>query len=64
MSTLDRYNSATVRDIARIPGPASEELYRLASLGRKDWTLPDWNKMLDELDSCEQTVAEFREFRE
>lgn len=64
MSALDRYATARVCDVARIPGPASEELFHLASMGRRDWTLSDWNKLLDELDGSEETVASFREFRE
>lgn len=54
----------TDRGGARAPGPAAEELFRLAAMGRKAWTLPDWNALLVELDGCEQSVAEWREFRE
>jgi len=61
---LDRYNALPVRDVASIPGPVSEELFRLAALGRRDWTLPDWLALLAELDACNEPVSTWREFRE
>lgn len=64
MSALDRLNHARVRDVASIPGPASEELFKLAAIGRREWTYREWMKVLDELDVSEETVSEFREFRE
>lgn len=64
MNILDRYNSARVRDVARMPGPPAEALIRVAEMGRKNWTYSDVKKLLDELDASEETVGEFREFRE
>lgn len=64
MNVLDRYNSARVRDVVRMPGPPAEALIKLAEMGQKTWKYSEVKNLLDELDACDQTVAEFREFLE
>ena len=64
MSALDRYDTARVCDVLRMPGPAGEELVRLAEMGQRDWTYPTVLALVAELEACTDTVAEFREFRQ
>ncbi|MCE5292960.1 MAG: hypothetical protein LLG14_27505 [Nocardiaceae bacterium] len=64
MNILDRFNASRVRDVVRIPGPAAEALIRVAEMGQRTWKYSDVKKLLDDLDVSEETVAEFREFRE
>lgn len=51
--------SATVRGILRGSDDKCYALCVLAMRGRTDWTLGDWNARMDELESGNQTVAEF-----
>lgn len=64
MSALDRYNAMPVREVIGMPGLVGEELFRLACMGRKNWRYHEWLALIAELESCNQTVAEWREFRE
>ncbi len=49
-----------VRIVAKEEGPHADELFRLAMGNRKHWTGADWRRVLDELDSCNQTIDEWR----
>ncbi len=60
MSALDRFANTPVRTVARSPGPAAEELFSLAMGGQKEWTLPEWQRVLAELDACEDTIEDWR----
>jgi hypothetical protein len=64
VSALDRVNHMPVKAVAGIPGPAAEELFRLAMGERLEWTIPDWRAVLVELDACNEPVREWRVLRE
>ena len=64
MTHLERCAALPVRDVLRTPGPAAEELLRLAMGGRKTWTYAEWIKLVGELEDCDETVADWSAFRE
>jgi len=49
----------TVRGILRGNDDRCYALCLLAMRGRKEWTLGDWNARMRELESGNQTIAEF-----
>lgn len=59
-SALDDAATRRVRNIVKTDSPAAEELFNLAAGKRQFWTLPDWNKVLQELDTCDLTVKQWR----
>ena len=59
-NALDAVGSRLVRRVAAQDGPAAEELFNIAAGQRQVWTLPDWNKVLQELDACDLTVKQWR----
>jgi hypothetical protein len=61
---LDAHNRRKVRRVAKEQGPHADRLFDLAAGGIEDWTYPAWKKVLDSLDSCEETVEQFRAIRE
>lgn len=64
MSILERYAASRVCDVVKVPGPAAMAILDLAAGRQKVWMLRDWEALLADLDVCEQTVSEWKEFRE
>ena len=60
LSALDLIERTRVSRVAKQTSPAAEELFNLAAGKRQFWTLPDWNKVLQELDACDLTVKQWR----
>jgi hypothetical protein len=60
LTALDRIERTRVSRVAKQNSPAAEELFNIAAGKRQFWTLPDWNKVLQELDACDLTVKQWR----
>jgi hypothetical protein len=39
--------------------PAADAIFEIAATGRENWTATDWLKVLQQLDQCELTVADW-----
>jgi len=44
-------------------GELVDAIFTLASGGRVDWSLTDWQDLLDDLDKCDSTVGEWLDAR-
>lgn len=53
----------SVKAVARMPGPAADELFNIAADGRTQWSLLDWQRVLDSLDSCDDSVNDWLAIR-
>jgi len=56
---LARVAHMPVKVVANSPGPAAQDLFEVATRGRKDWRLQEWEDVLDQLDVDTRTVEEF-----
>ena len=56
---LARLKRQRIRRVAQRSDDASEALFHLAAAGRKDWTGPEWEDVLSELDRCDDTVEDW-----
>lgn len=58
-AALEAAAKRKVRAVVRTDSPTADAIYNIAAGARVDWTSSDWKLLLVELDSCEDTVAEF-----
>lgn len=64
MTPLAKAGHRLVRRVAREDSPASAELFALAAGAQKSWTLETWARVLRDLDSCNDRVADWLALRE
>lgn len=63
MTPLAKAGHRLVRRVAREDSPASAELFDLAASGQTEWTPETWSRVLRDLDTCNDRIADWLALR-